>query len=391
MAAAAFANAEGGPPLVSVGIGQQGGPSPPLPLLVPFSSHAPASSFHPSPYAHASHHCHHHYVNPLVSSFPSLIGPRLPCKYRARRVIGCGAYSTVWELVDNATGARVVGKLAELDSMANSDQIFARTEAVNIQTCQHPNIIALYASYEDERTNRLLHVLEYAEGGDLLAQVTVRSAQSEGPAHYSEADVLVIFSQLCLAVKCMHDHQVLHRDLKTPNVMLMPNGLIKLGDFGFSRQYEESVLTEVGRTLCGTPFYLAPEVWCRQPYSSKADMWSLGVVLYELLALKKPFHAKEINELMHRALQPRSYEPLASTLKYSEELRALVDNLLSIDPNERPSVDTVLCTPLLQTRGLPLLRDRIGRLKRVEPGVRAQLLTEIADLMKRGTATEGKA
>lgn len=116
--------------------------------------------------------------------------------------------------------------------------------------------------------------MDYADGGDLAKQIK----QAVQP--FSENLILNWFTQLCLAVKHCHDKKIIHRDIKTSNVFLMKDGVIKLGDFGIAKIL--SVTTPCAKSIVGTPYYMAPEMFESQPYSFKGDIWSLGVVLYEV-------------------------------------------------------------------------------------------------------------
>lgn len=93
----------------------------------------------------------------------------------------------------------------------------------------------------------------------------------------------------------MHDRKILHRDLKSQNIFLTDKGMIKLGDFGIARVLSET--KSKAKTVVGTPYYLSPEIIQSQPYSFKSDIWSLGVLLYEMCALMPPFNAKSLHEL----------------------------------------------------------------------------------------------
>ncbi|KAK7195631.1 protein kinase [Novymonas esmeraldas] len=326
-----------------------------------------------------SQHPHHHYVNPLVSSFPTVVGPRLPCKYRVRRAIGRGAFSTVWLLINNESGDTVVGKLSDSTHTSSASKAFAKAEVENMRCCNHPNIISLIETFE--AGDKSLYILEYANAGDLQTQVETRAhppaeTNNTSPIPYCEDEVLVIFAQLGLAIRYLHDRRIMHRDLKTPNVLLMRSGLIKLGDFGFSRQYQESVSGEVGNTFCGTPYYLAPELWQRQSYSYKADIWSLGVIFYELLALRKPFQASNLSELMELVTRQGSYAPLPAD-RYSSDMIGLVDQMLRVDPNERPSITHILSSALFQHRGLKILKINVRRLRNVDADVQARLVEDV--------------
>ncbi|CBZ27060.1 putative protein kinase [Leishmania mexicana MHOM/GT/2001/U1103] len=321
----------------------------------------------------------HHYVNPLVSSFPTVVGPKLPCKYRVRRAIGRGAFSTVWLLINNRTGKTVVGKLSDASHSSSASKAFAEAEVENMRCCNHPNIISLIETFE--AGEKSLYILEYANAGDLQAQVDTRAQPPPGtndgtPIPYREDEVLVIFAQLGLAIRYLHDRRIMHRDLKTSNVLLTRSGLIKLGDFGFSRQYQESVSGEVGKTFCGTPYYLAPEMWRRQSYSYKADIWSLGVIMYELLALKKPFQATNLSDLMEMVTRQGSFDPLPED-RYSSDMISLVNQMLRVDPSERPSINDILALPLFQQRGLTILKINVRRIKSLDVEVRARLVEDV--------------
>lgn len=138
-------------------------------------------------------------------------------------------------------------------------------------------------------------------------------------------------------MKHVHDRKIIHRDLKCQNIFLTKTNTIKLGDFGIAR-----VLTntrENAKTMVGTPYYLSPEIIENKPYSFKSDMWSLGVVLYELCALKPPFNADSLHFLALKIVRG-SYNPVPS--HFSKDLKNLVGLLLQTDPNKRPTTNNIL-------------------------------------------------
>lgn len=110
---------------------------------------------------------------------------------------------------------------------------------------------------------------------------------------------------MCLALDYLHQHRIIHHDLKTSNVMVVANGLVKIGDFGFSRRYDANVQgpDAVASVCCGTPSYLAPEIWHNHRYNGKVDIWALGVIMYELMALQKPFQALTWDQLRLQVLK----------------------------------------------------------------------------------------
>jgi NIMA (never in mitosis gene a)-related kinase len=154
---------------------------------------------------------------------------------------------------------------------------------------------------------------------------------------FSENQILDWFTQICLALKHVHDRKILHRDLKTQNIFLTKDNKIKLGDFGIARVLSKTC--DKAKTFVGTPFYLAPEIIESTPYSFKADIWSLGVILYEMCCLEPPFNADSFPSLVFKIVKG-NYPPISGN--YSKELRNLVSSLLINDPNKRPNVQQIL-------------------------------------------------
>ena len=119
--------------------------------------------------------------------------------------------------------------------------------------------------------------MEYADGGDLQSKI---KAAREEKKYLSEDEILNIFTQICLAIKHLHDRKILHRDLKSQNIFLTKAGIVKLGDFGIAKVLSHT--KENVQTIVGTPYYLSPEIVENKPYNHKSDIWSLGILLYEM-------------------------------------------------------------------------------------------------------------
>lgn len=134
--------------------------------------------------------------------------------------------------------------------------------------------------------------MDFADGGDMQ---TILKAQKEKGGYLTEDKILNMFTQICLALKHCHDRKIMHRDLKTQNIFMMKNGIVKLGDFGIAKVLSSTV--EQAVTIVGTPYYLSPEIIQNKPYNFKSDIWSLGVLLYEMCALKPPFNGSNIHML----------------------------------------------------------------------------------------------
>ena len=137
------------------------------------------------------------------------------------------------------------------------------------------------------------------------------------------------------ALKALHQRNILHRDLKSANVFLQKNGNAKLGDLNVSKVAKKGLLY----TQTGTPYYASPEVWRDQPYGSKSDIWSLGCVCYEMVTLKPPFRANDMNGLYKRVLKG-VYPPIDH--KYSADIKTVISRMLQTDARERPSCAQIL-------------------------------------------------
>ncbi|CAE8709746.1 unnamed protein product [Polarella glacialis] len=178
--------------------------------------------------------------------------------------------------------------------------------------------------------------MEYADGGDLSA--ALRRRKDESPTlGFTTDDSLAILAQVLQALQHMHAKRVLHRDIKAQNIFLTASGLVKLGDFGVSKVLEQTA--GAAQTVIGTPSYFAPEVCESKPYGSKADIWSLGVVLYELLSLKQPFQAHNIAALVIRIITQEP-PPLPETC--GQHVQELVSCTLRKLPEERPAASELL-------------------------------------------------
>eukprot|EP01016_Furgasonia_blochmanni_P037671 TRINITY_DN4461_c0_g1_i5.p1 TRINITY_DN4461_c0_g1~~TRINITY_DN4461_c0_g1_i5.p1 ORF type:complete len:639 (-),score=39.67 TRINITY_DN4461_c0_g1_i5:980-2896(-) len=161
----------------------------------------------------------------------------------------------------------------------------------------------------------------------------------------SESKIVDWFTQICLAMKHVHEKKIIHRDIKSQNIFLTKEGNIKLGDFGIAIILSHTF--DKAKTSIGTPYYLSPEIIERRPYSFKSDVWSLGVLLYEMCALKYPFQGESLISLGMRIVQG-SYNPIPG--HYTKELKDLIARMLNLDPERRPSVTEILESPLIQSR-----------------------------------------
>ena len=255
------------------------------------------------------------------------------------RLLGEGSFGKCYLVQSSTTRTLRVIKQIDMSSLSKQEQTEALREGRVLGQLNHPNIIRFHEVYKTKH-RKLCIVMEYADGGDLAGRI-----EAQRGVAMTEDTVLSLFVQICLAIKHLHDRKVLHRDLKTQNVFLTSNAMVKLGDFGIAKVLNATA--DRTKTFVGTPYYLSPEIVSSQPYSFKSDIWALGVILYEMCALKPPFRAQSLQALAKR-IDEANYQPLPSS--YSQELRDLVGRLLSRAPENRPTIHEILWTPIVQQR-----------------------------------------
>lgn len=338
-------------------------------------------------------HCQEHQITGIFIDLPFRIramttfsnilgapGTEGEFKYTRKKLIGSGSYGEAW-LVERISDQQIfVAKTMDLGKMSSRDKKYAYSEIKCLANCEHPNIIKYIE--DDEQDDHLLIVMEFADSGDLDRQI--KSRGSDNFKYFQEHEALFLFIQLCLSLDHIHARKMLHRDIKGANVLLTSTGLIKLGDFGFSHQYDDTVSGVVANTFLGTPYYLAPELWNNQRYSKKADVWSLGVLLYEIMALKRPFASTNMKGLMAKVLAG-DYEPLPS--HYSTDFRDVVRHILVCDANERPSVTDIFRFPYIR-EGLKVFMHTVKKNGRISEEIKAQLIEHVTAILSNEDAEE---
>lgn len=181
--------------------------------------------------------------------------------------------------------------------------------------------------------------MEYCEEGDLSYHIQKRSKHK---TLFPEKTILNWLLQLAMALEYIHRNNIIHRDIKSSNIFLTACGSVKIGDFGIAKLLTNTL--QAANTLVGTPNYLSPEACDSQPYTNKTDIWALGCVIYELCALKLPFQANNLMELLVK-ITKEDIEPLPKT--YSKEIFRLIKSLLAKDETKRPSCHEILTKPML--------------------------------------------
>lgn len=264
-------------------------------------------------------------------------------KYIKLKKIDKGSYGEAYLVQSTLTSKLLVIKSISLEGLSSSERKDVFQEAKILKSLNHSNIISLKEVFQQSIPKPALNlVMEYADGGDLYNVINEYIGKNMS---IPEEQVLDWFIQICLGIRYIHNKKILHRDLKTKNVFLTSSGIIKIGDFGISKYLLNTI--DKANTFIGTPFYLSPEIISNQPYSFKSDIWSLGVILYELCNLKVPFNGNSLRSLSNNILLGK-YDRINKN--YSFEMRMLIDEMLNLIPAKRPNIDVILNKKIIKNR-----------------------------------------
>ncbi len=241
-------------------------------------------------------------------------------------VLGVGTVGTVYRGIWE--GRTVAVKL--LHASISTDELIRarfRREMEILEKLEHPHIIRYLGG--GERDGQLYYVMEAVEGGtsqDLLTRF--------GPLSWQE--VASIGRQVCSALQHAHNHGIIHRDLKPSNLFLDHEGNVRLGDFGIARDTNSADITSQGLTV-GTHAYMSPEqITGEQHVTGKADLYSLGCVLFELLTGNKPFEGSNFAVLFEQHLRKDPPRAADAGVQCPAKLSEIIDQLLRKNPEERP-------------------------------------------------------
>ena len=224
-------------------------------------------------------------------------------KYELRQLLGKGAMGIVYEGFDPIIGRRLAIKTVRLPDQEDSEAQDAlarfKREAQAAGRLTHPNIVGVFDYGETPEVAYI--VMEFVEG-TALKKLLDRNER------FPLAEIVRMMRALLAGLQYSHERGVVHRDIKPANVMLTPSGEIKIADFGIAR-IESSSLTQAG-TMMGTPSYMSPEQFMGQTVDSRSDIYSAGVVLYQLLTGEKPFDGG-LTAIMHKVLHTEAPPPSA--------------------------------------------------------------------------------
>ena len=207
--------------------------------------------------------------------------------YIASKRIGKGSFSNIYKGYSTKKNKEYAIKEVFIDKKNNKSNV--KREFLVLKKLNHPNIVKLHDLIVDTNYNNIYFVFDYYSKGDLAKFLDNKPLKEKFCKKY--------IKQLSDGLKYLLDKDILHRDLKPQNILLTNEYNIKITDFGFARKINKDVLLN---TLCGSPMYMAPEIINKQDYNYKSDLWSVGVILYQMFYGTVPFNVNNFVQLIKK-------------------------------------------------------------------------------------------
>jgi len=249
-----------------------------------------------------------------------MIGKKLNNRYEVQKHLGDGATSTVYRGLDTSLGRTVALKVLLPHVRDNVRERFFQ-EAMAAAQLNHPNIMAIYDRGQDDGRHFL--VIEYIEGDSLSNYVP------------SSPEVVIdLGSQIARALDYAHERDIIHRDIKPANIQVTPDGQVKLMDLGLALPRDAKRVTAPGMVI-GTPAYISPEQAQGHPLDRRTDIYSLGIVLYEMVTGQLPFNADDITALLLQHVQQAAPPPSLMKPEITPALERVILKSLEKKPNRR--------------------------------------------------------
>jgi p21-activated kinase 1 len=246
--------------------------------------------------------------------------------------VGSGGTSTVYKGRMMATGQMVAVKAINL---AEQEREVIENEVQLQHELKHPNVVQVERALLVD--NWLYIVMEFMDGGTLTDILTM--------CNCTEAHIAFILREVLAALTVLHDSDKIHRDIKSDNVLVSTAGAVKLADFGYTAQLKNAA--DRRKTICGTPYWMAPELIQGMPYGKEVDIWSLGIMCLELAEGAPPY----LQEVPGRALYLivlQGVPGLANKSEWSSEFNDFVDRCLAREPDQRPSAAALAQHPFIK-------------------------------------------
>ncbi|KAK5640106.1 hypothetical protein RI129_010917 [Pyrocoelia pectoralis] len=267
---------------------------------------------------------------------------RFSDNYELKEELGKGAFSVVRRCVQKSTGLEFAAKIINTKKLSARDFQKLEREARICRKLQHPNIVRLHDSIQEENFHYL--VFDLVTGGELFEDIVARE-------FYSEADASHCIQQILESVNHCHQNGVVHRDLKPENLLLASKAkgaAVKLADFGLAIEVQGEQQAWFG--FAGTPGYLSPEVLKKEPYGKPVDIWACGVILYILLVGYPPFWDEDQHRL-YAQIKAGAYDyPSPEWDTVTPEAKNLINQMLTVNPSKRITASEALKHPWICQR-----------------------------------------
>ncbi|OMJ87702.1 hypothetical protein SteCoe_10546 [Stentor coeruleus] len=272
------------------------------------------------------------------SSFVELSTPRSGklTKWRRGELIGEGAYAKVYQCINLSNGELLAVKhfaLSDDPRKIEKDFLNMKKEVSLLRNLAHENIVQYYQTDLSEDMSGIDILLEYVPGGS-LKRILQKFKCLEVPIIRKYA------RQLVLGLQYLHDNSIIHRDLKSANVLISPSGVLKLTDFGSSRKFDD-LEEHMTKSLKGSPYWMAPEVVNRKGHNYSADIWSFGCVLIEMVTGHPPWsnYSHDAKEVLQLIAREGSYPDIPNC---EISLKNTIFSCVQRDPKIRPTPSEIL-------------------------------------------------
>lgn len=250
--------------------------------------------------------------------------------------LGRGACGVVSRGIHKKSGLRVAVKAVHVDDKSKREQLMNDIQAL-VRAQNSPHLVQLYAAYFHRTSGRVHLVLELMEYGSLADLLSFCIQEKTGGIPESVTSAMT--RQTLEGLRYLHDHNIVHRDIKPGNILVNSKGELKLSDFGITKTLDNTL--KVCDTFVGTAIYMSPERATGNSYSFSADIWSLGLVVYELLTLAHPFPPNASFPVLFDCLCSRP-EPRMDNAHFSRQCCAFVEQALVRDTPRRATAQQLL-------------------------------------------------
>ena len=277
-------------------------------------------------------------------------------KYSYILEIGSGTSATVYLMQDNEKNRKVAMKKIETSEMKDTEKERVQKEVENMKSINIPTFIEFY-DYEIDNDSQKIY-MEYADQGTLENKIS--QYKKEGK-NFSDDEIYAFLIDILLALYILNKKGIVHRDIKSENILLKSEKndgknltIAKLSDLGLGRQIEG---VSGNYTTCGTAYYVSPEIAAgEKKYSYNADIWSLGIVLYELITKNKPWYDPKMSTAeFFQFIVNTKYPPLPKDT--DPKLKFLVKIMLKKDPERRPNAEDILCYDFMYEKVLNVIAE----------------------------------